>query len=119
MSTIDQGGAVFLRGMPSETLEYSIDLALRPRLLGPAPADSPAEPALDRHGVSPEIAELARRFAGDGSAVEKAERIERFLAAAKNARARLPLFFGQGEAFGAQPALRRHDHPTTQHWISS
>ena len=76
---LDQGGAAFLRGMPSEILEYSVELAPRPRLLGAAPAASAADPTLDPSGVTSPIADLAHRFAGSGSPVQKAERIEQRL----------------------------------------
>jgi len=77
---LDAGGAVRLRSAPTRLLEYRVELAERPVLAGDRPLeDAAAEPALDASGIGEEIRALARAFAGEGSAAERAARIERRL----------------------------------------
>ncbi len=96
---VDEGGAVALGFTPLEVMEYRVGLASRPILTGVAPAapargpasaargrdasDAAAtaarEPTLDQTGVSPRMAELARRAMGEGSAEARVRRLETFL----------------------------------------
>ncbi len=105
---VDRGGAIFLKGMPGEVLDYKVDLGVSERslaapvenrvaALAPAaePADAadvapaadtvasgrpgPADPALDLSGVTPPIAALAAEWAESGTPMERARRIERHL----------------------------------------
>jgi transglutaminase-like putative cysteine protease len=95
---LDRGGAVSLRGMPFELTEYTVALGGKEISLAPAPAtrdgdgptrDVEADPsgtdeatiaaALDLSGITPRIAALARDWAGEGDAGERARRIERHL----------------------------------------
>jgi hypothetical protein len=76
---IDQGGAVSLPFMPNTLREYRVGVGDRPMLLGATPA-GPAAATLDMAGVTPRIAGLAARVAGQGSAAERAGRLERHLA---------------------------------------
>lgn len=82
---LDAGGAVILpAGVRRQTLQYRIELAALPQLLGLAP-DPEAEAvenqvrALDRGGLNPRIEALSRQVIGEGDAVTKAERLERHL----------------------------------------
>jgi hypothetical protein len=77
---IDQGGAVSLPFVPTGLREYRVGIGGRPVLLGAKPEGS-GDPTLNMAGVTPRIAALAARVAGRGSAAERAERIERHLAA--------------------------------------
>ncbi len=73
---IDEGGAVSLPTTPLEVVEYRVGLARRSAVLtGSAPA-GPADPSLDLHGVTPRIAALAAQVMGQGSAAERARRLE-------------------------------------------
>jgi len=77
---LDAGGAVRLRSAPTRLLEYRVEIADRPVLAGDRPGeDAASEPALDTSGIGAEIRALARDFAGEGSAAERAARIERRL----------------------------------------
>ncbi|MCB1009728.1 MAG: DUF3488 domain-containing protein, partial [Acidobacteria bacterium] len=75
---LDEGGALFLSGIPAEPLEYTARL-------GAAPQSAAAEPgaegdrSLDLGGVSERIRGLAAEWAGEGSVAERASRIERHL----------------------------------------
>jgi transglutaminase-like putative cysteine protease len=77
---LDEGGGVSLADEPLEVLEYKA-------LLGPGPAETAVSPeesanpgaALARDGVTPEIAALAAEAAGEGSAADRAARLERHL----------------------------------------
>lgn len=78
---VDRGGAVSLAFSPMEVMEYKVGLADRPlataevpRLDGLAP-----EETLDTAGVSPRMAELARRVMGEGAGAERARRLETHL----------------------------------------
>jgi protein-glutamine gamma-glutamyltransferase len=72
---LDQGGAVSLRFNPLEILEYRVGLADRPVLLGALPLGA-EDPALDPAGVTPRIARLAAQVMGQGTARERAQRLE-------------------------------------------
>mgnify|MGYP001578059808 CR=1 FL=1 len=86
---LDRGGAAALRGMPAETLDYRLTLGTAERSAAPPPAvpvtalavGGPAagDPALDLSGVSPRIAALAAEWAGAGSDLDRARRVERHL----------------------------------------
>ncbi|RPH57052.1 DUF3488 domain-containing protein, partial [bacterium] len=76
--TIDQGGAVSLGFSPLEVTEYRVGLASRPLLTGSVPS-GPNDGALDSSGITPRITELAARVMGEGSAAERAQRLERYL----------------------------------------
>ncbi|HYL06043.1 MAG TPA: DUF3488 and transglutaminase-like domain-containing protein, partial [Thermoanaerobaculia bacterium] len=77
---IDEGGAVSLPFLPPGLREYRVGIGSRPVLLGAKP-EGGGDPALDTAGVTPRIAALAARVAGQGSAAERAGRIERHLSA--------------------------------------
>ena len=71
---VDRGGAALLRFAPTRQVEYVA-------LLGPRPLSAAAEPeaddpTLDRAGVTREIAELAGRWAGEGTPLVQAGRLE-------------------------------------------
>jgi transglutaminase-like putative cysteine protease len=83
---VDEGGALTLRGMPDEILEYRVSLGAREISLAAPPrppaaraaAASPALPAeLDRSGLTPRMAALAAEWAGQGTDIDRARRIER------------------------------------------
>jgi transglutaminase-like putative cysteine protease len=76
---LDDGGAVTLQGVPAEPLQYRVELGSRPRSLAREPAPEGASPALDTSGLSPRFAALAARWAGEGTAAERAQRIESHL----------------------------------------
>lgn len=84
---VDEAGVVSLYGQPPGTFTYRVGLA------GPTASDAPRREFrgrppprrrssagdLDATEVTPRIRELAREAAGEGSAVERARRIERHL----------------------------------------
>ena len=74
---LDLGGALFLKGMPGEILDYKADLGAVEVSLAEPP--SAADAALDLSGVTPRIVGLAAQWAGEGSALQRARRIERHL----------------------------------------
>jgi protein-glutamine gamma-glutamyltransferase len=76
---LDAGGAVTLSIPPLETLEYRARMGAAPisAALPPAPDAVSSGPALQ--GVTPGIAALAGQVAGEGSAAQRAERIETHL----------------------------------------
>jgi transglutaminase-like putative cysteine protease/uncharacterized membrane protein len=87
---LDRGGALFLKGMPGEILEYKADLGAAEISLADPPgaartagqaadAGTASDAALDLSGVTPPIVELAAQWAGEGNALERARRIERHL----------------------------------------
>jgi transglutaminase-like putative cysteine protease len=76
--SIDQGGAVSLGFSPLDVTEYRVGLAGRPVLTGAVPA-GPGDGSLDLSGITPRIAGLAGRVMGQGSAAERARRLERHL----------------------------------------
>jgi transglutaminase-like putative cysteine protease len=75
---IDQGGAVSLGFSPLEVTEYRVGLAGRAVLTGSVPS-GPNDGALDAAGITPRITGLAGRVMGEGSAAERARRLERHL----------------------------------------
>lgn len=75
---IDQGGAVSFPVTPLEVRNYRVGLADHPVLTGSVPRLE-GEPALDLSGVTPRIADLARRMTGQGGAAERAARLEQLL----------------------------------------
>ncbi|MEA2601860.1 MAG: protein-glutamine gamma-glutamyltransferase [Acidobacteriota bacterium] len=80
--SIDAGGAVSLPFSPLEVSEYRVGLARRAVLLGVIPDRSPdrrPDPALDLTGVTPRISALAARAMGQGTAGERARRLENHL----------------------------------------
>jgi len=76
---MDEGGAVAFGFSPLEVREYRVGLAERPVLLGVDPG-SPGDPTLDRTGVTPRIASLARQvMATAASPGERARLLETYL----------------------------------------
>jgi transglutaminase-like putative cysteine protease len=73
---IDEGGAVSLPTTPLEVVEYRVGLARRSAVLTGSAPRGPADPSLDLHGVTPRIADLAAEVMGQGSAAERARRLE-------------------------------------------
>ncbi|HQP93798.1 MAG TPA: DUF3488 and transglutaminase-like domain-containing protein [Thermoanaerobaculia bacterium] len=77
---LDAGGAVRLRSAPTRLLRYRVALGATPVSGADRPdLDDPEEPALDPHGVGAELRTLAREWAGEGSARDRAVRIEQRL----------------------------------------
>ncbi|HEV7787141.1 MAG TPA: transglutaminaseTgpA domain-containing protein [Thermoanaerobaculia bacterium] len=75
---MDDGGAVSLPFSPLEVSEYRVGLARRAVLTGVIPAGNP-DPALDLNGVTPRISTLAAQVMDQGTAAERARRLELFL----------------------------------------
>ncbi|HEX9942868.1 MAG TPA: transglutaminaseTgpA domain-containing protein [Thermoanaerobaculia bacterium] len=73
---IDEGGAVSFALTPLEVAEYRVGLATKPVLAGATPAGPAADATLDLAGVTPRIAALAARAMGQGTAAERAVRLE-------------------------------------------
>jgi transglutaminase-like putative cysteine protease len=76
--SVSDGGAVSLSGLPGKVFEYEALLAESPGSAAVAPGQGQPGPgplALD--GITPAIAALAAEFAGEGTAEERARRIER------------------------------------------
>jgi transglutaminase-like putative cysteine protease len=76
---VDEGGALSFSVVPLEVREYRVGLIDQPVLIGSTPRaeSSPRrESALDRTGVTPRIADLAREVMGSGTARERARRLE-------------------------------------------
>ncbi|HEX6898130.1 MAG TPA: transglutaminaseTgpA domain-containing protein [Thermoanaerobaculia bacterium] len=76
--TIDEGGALAFPISPLEVAEYRVGLTRSPVLLGLAPVGG-AGATLDLSGVTPRVAALAAQVMGQGTPVERAERLERHL----------------------------------------
>jgi hypothetical protein len=78
--SLDEGGAVSLRGIPIEALEYRALVAAGPvtAALPPGEGKTPAA-VLGREGVTDRITQLAAQAMGEGSAAERAGRLEDFL----------------------------------------
>jgi hypothetical protein len=81
---VDRGGALSFPFSPIELREYRVGIGSRPALLALPPSEPPprgaaGEPALDTSGLTPRIAQLAALVAGQGSAAERAVRLERHL----------------------------------------
>ncbi len=81
--SVDSGGAVYLPGMPPDTIRYEARLASGPRIAAVLDSSSleSAEPlsALDPGGVSERMRQLASQVMGEGSASERAARLENHL----------------------------------------
>ncbi len=79
--SIDEGGAVSFPFSPQEVREYRVGLIRRAVLAGSTPAAgaSGVEAALDRTGITPRIAVLARQAMGQGTAAERTRRLESYL----------------------------------------
>lgn len=75
---VDRGGGLFLRGIPDRVFEYTTRLGAEPVSAArePEPGD---DLALDRSGVSDRMSALAREWAREGGAGERARRIEEHL----------------------------------------
>jgi len=73
---ISDGGAVALGGVPGQVFEYTALLGERPVSAAPPPSGRAGAGALDVSGITPGMAALAARWAGSGSAAERARRIE-------------------------------------------
>ncbi len=90
---LDRGGALFLKGMPGEVLNYKVRMGSSEVSLADPPVGTEGatvvagdsarpeatDPALDMSGVTPPIAALAVQWAGAGTPSERARRIERHL----------------------------------------
>jgi transglutaminase-like putative cysteine protease len=84
LMSMDDRGVLRRIGRISEAFEYRVGLAVEPVSKAPPPygpqgSEARETATLDLSGVSPEIADLAARVAGDGAAAEQARRIEEFL----------------------------------------
>lgn len=75
---VDHGGAVAFPFDPLEVRNYRVGVVEEPVLTG-SPPRAVDEPSLDRSGVTPRIAALARQVMGEGTATEKAVRLEQHL----------------------------------------
>lgn len=73
--SIDQGGAVSLGFSPLEVTEYRVGLAFQPVLTGSAPSGRD-DGSLDLSGVTPRIKAMAGRVMGQGTAAERARRLQ-------------------------------------------
>ncbi len=84
---LDRGGVVSLLGPAPETVSYRVGMAAAPVLpILPSVSALPAareRPASERDpgGITPRIDALAAEVAGEGSAAERAARLERYLLA--------------------------------------
>jgi transglutaminase-like putative cysteine protease len=75
---VDEGGALSFAAPPLEVREYRVGLIDEPVLIGNVPKEI-REPALNSEGVTPRITRLAREVMGEGSARERARRLEQHL----------------------------------------
>jgi transglutaminase-like putative cysteine protease len=76
----DVAGGILVLQPRGGMLEYRVGVADRPVHRAPPPRfEDPEEPTLDRGGITPRIAELARTLAGDLPTTEAAYRIQRYL----------------------------------------
>jgi transglutaminase-like putative cysteine protease len=76
---VDEGGALSFSAQPLEVREYRVGLVDRPVLIGDTPREVGFAPALNREGVTPRITRLAREVMGQGSARDRARRLEQHL----------------------------------------
>lgn len=86
MRTVDvnRGGALSLVVRPSQPLQYRAWVAPQPVSSAMSPASAGTDPGeapstLDTGSVTPRIAELARRVAGEGTVAQRAARLESHL----------------------------------------
>jgi transglutaminase-like putative cysteine protease len=70
-------GTVSLIQPPARAISYSVQVGVATEL---PPAPVAGRPELDLTGLTPAVADLARRVAGEGGAFERAQRIEQHLA---------------------------------------
>jgi hypothetical protein len=78
--TSDLGGAVALEFTPLEVMEYRVGLSDRPVLTGDPPhPETPGDPTLDLSGLTPRMAELAKKVMGEGTPAVRAKRLETHL----------------------------------------
>lgn len=76
---VDSGGAVSFGYNPLEVRNYRVGVADLPILIGSPPDQPGGAPSLDLSGVTPRIAALARQVMGEGSAAERAVKLESHL----------------------------------------
>ena len=81
---LNRGGALSLVARPTQPLQYRAWLAPGPVSTAVSPAsvgsgDGGAHPTLETSAVTPRIAELADRVAGEGTVAQRAARLETFL----------------------------------------
>lgn len=76
---VDHGGAVSFASTPLETIDYRVGVGARPALTGSVPTLAPGDPTLDLTGGSPRITALAAQVMGQGTALERAQRLEKHL----------------------------------------
>ncbi len=78
--SLDEGGAVSVRGIPIEAFDYRAVVGAGPVTGALPPGEGTAPTAvLGREGVTDRITELAAQAMGEGSAAERAARLEDFL----------------------------------------
>ncbi len=73
---LSDGGSVSLSGMPGRVLEYTALLAAGPVSTALPPSESVDSLALSGAGITPEMVRLAADWAGQGSAGDRATKIE-------------------------------------------
>ncbi len=74
---IDDGGAIFARRRHEGRVEYRVSMGPSSDSIAPTPGEETL--ALDQAGISPAMRALAGRIMGEGSAAERAARLETFL----------------------------------------
>ncbi|MEJ2086504.1 MAG: DUF3488 and transglutaminase-like domain-containing protein [Acidobacteriota bacterium] len=77
---IDTAGVVSPQLPVAGTLSYRVGMAPETRPMVHGSASDPVEPATQSDAISPAIAELARKVSGIGTTLERARRIEAYLA---------------------------------------
>jgi protein-glutamine gamma-glutamyltransferase len=77
---LGRGGTVGLQVPLRDALEYSAGVAADAAQTAPPPGAAPGEPTLDLTGVSPRMTALAAQAMGQGSPLERARRLESYLA---------------------------------------
>lgn len=75
---VDQGGALSLLSPPREAIAYSVDMAATAPQWAMPPVPL-GDATLDETGISARVRELAATVAGDGSAADRAAKIEQHL----------------------------------------
>ncbi|HUO85984.1 MAG TPA: DUF3488 and transglutaminase-like domain-containing protein [Thermoanaerobaculia bacterium] len=76
---VDRGGALQLRRVPNDPLDYRVELAAGAISGAVEPEPGSDAATLDLTGVTPRMIDLASTVAGTGPLGEKARRLERFL----------------------------------------